>query len=170
MAGKPTVTKSDSLWSAIEELRDRVAQRAYELFCDSGRLPGRDTDNWSAAERELFWKPAIEVEENGDGLCVRMAVPGVDPKDLKVEVDGDRLVVHGETRREETGQRGRLHVSEIETGSLYRAVDLPRAVDPDQVKADAKDGLLTITAKFPGAAPPAKKKPTKPKSKPAAGA
>lgn len=169
MAGKPTVTKNDSLRSAIEELHDRIAQRAYELFCDSGRAPGRDTDNWAAAERELYWKPAIEIEENDDGLCVTMAVAGVDPKDITVEVDGDRLVVRGKTEREKTEQRGRLHVCEIETGSLYRAVDLPRAVDPDQVKADVKNGLLAITAKFPGAAP-TKKKPAKPKAKPAAGA
>ncbi len=170
MAGKPTVTKKDSLLSTIEEWRERIAKRAYEMFCDSGGALGRDTENWAAAERELFWKPAVEVEEGDDAICVRMAVAGVDPKDIEIECDGERLVVSGETRREHAEQRGRMHVSELETGSLYRAIDLPRAIDPDQIKADTKNGLLTITAKYPGTAAPAKKKPARSRAKPAAGA
>jgi HSP20 family protein len=125
---------------------DRVMRRAYDIFRGNGTSIGRELDDWLTAERELVWKPAIELAEKDNQFQVKVAVAGIDPKDIKVEVTGDDLLVKGETRSEKKEEKGDVYTSEFQSGSLFRSIHLPKKIDADKVKADLKNGLLTITA------------------------
>ena len=139
------VRRAETLWDQIKDMENRVMNRAYDLFRGNGS-GGRDLDNWLAAERELVWKPAIEVAEKDSRFEIKVAVSGVDPKDIKVEVTVDELLVKGETKTEKEEDKGEIHTSEFQSGSLFRSIHLPKKVDPRQVKATIKNGLLTVTA------------------------
>jgi HSP20 family protein len=144
--GEVAVQKKDSFWEQIQKMEDRIMRRAYDIFRGNGSEFGKDLDHWLAAERELVWKPAIELEENDKQFKVQVAVAGVDPKDLKIEVTSEELLVKGETRTEKKEEKGEMHTSEFQSGSLFRSIRFPKKVDADRVRAEIKNGLLTITA------------------------
>jgi HSP20 family molecular chaperone IbpA len=138
--------EKESFWQDLQKMEDRIMKRAYDIFSGSGSVFGRDLDNWLAAERELIWKPAIEMTEKDNQFEIKVAVAGIDPKDLDVEVTPDGLVVKGETKREKKEEKGEVHTSEFQSGSLFRSVQFPKKVDVNKVKAEIKNGLLTVVA------------------------
>jgi len=157
--GEVTVQKTESLWNQIQDMESRVMRRAYDIFHTNGSFFGRDLDDWLTAEREFIWKPAIEVAEKDNHFEIKVAVAGVDPKDLKVEITDEELLVRSETKSEkkdEERDKGRVHVSEFQSGSLFRSVHLPKKIDPNKVKADFKNGLLTVNAPIVEAQQPRK--------------
>ena len=95
------------------------------------------------------WAPPLESFLREGELVVRIDVPGIDPNDIDISVEGDRLNVRGErkTAREED-KSGRSY-REVVYGAFERAVTLPWDVNPDEVKASCKDGVLEISMKAP---------------------
>jgi len=139
--------EKESFWDELQKMEDRIMKRAYDIFRGSGSRFGKDLDNWLAAERELIWKPAIEMTEKDNQFEIKVAVAGIDPKDLNVEVTPDGLVVKGETKtQQKKEEKGEVHTSEFQSGSLFRSVQFPKKVDVDKVKAEIKNGLLTVVA------------------------
>jgi HSP20 family protein len=138
--------ENESVWDELQKMEDRIMKRAYDIFCGKGSIFGGDLDDWLAAERELIWKPAIELTEKENQLEIRVAVTGIDPKDLNVEVTSDDLLVKGETKTEKKEDKGEVHTSEFQSGSLFRSIHFPKKVDPNKVKAEIKNGLLTVVA------------------------
>ena len=144
--GDVVVQKSESLWDQIQRMEDRITNRAHEIFQSKGSIFGRDLDDWFNAEKELVWKPAIELKER-DGLYeLQAAIAGIDPRDVRIEVTPEELLIRGETTSEKREEKGEVRYSEFQSGSLFRSIRFPKRVDPNKVKADIKNGLLTITA------------------------
>lgn len=126
--------------------------------------PAWDTDRWLArVSSDLFgpaaadWQkpvnsgfnPAAEVVKDGDDAVVRLELPGVDvAKDVNVEVDKGRLVIHGEHRDdladEEEGGQKRRSLREIRYGSFRRSFQLPAHVTSDAIAASYDAGVLTV--------------------------
>jgi HSP20 family molecular chaperone IbpA len=144
--GDVAVQKSDSLWDQIRKMEERITNRAHEIFTSNGSMFGRDLDDWFSAEKELVWKPAIEVKEQDNHYEVQAAIAGIDPKDVKIEVTSEELLIRGETRSERRDEKGKVFYSEFQAGSLFRSVRFPKRVDPNKVKAEIKNGLLTVMA------------------------
>jgi len=144
--GEVAVQKKDSFWDDLQKMEERIMRRAYDIFRVNGSALGKDLENWLAAERETIWKPPIELTEKNNQFEVQVAVAGVDPKDLKVEVTSDGLLVKGETKTEKKEEKGEVYTSEFQSGSLFRSIHFPKKVDADKVKAEIKNGLLTIVA------------------------
>jgi HSP20 family protein len=76
---------------------------------------------------------------------VRAEVPGIDPKDIEVNLSGEVLTITGRKLDEEVEERSRYHHSERRFGSFQRGIRLPMPVEPDAVAADYKNGVLTVT-------------------------
>ncbi len=140
------VQKKDSFWDDLQKMEERIMRRAYDIFRGNGSVLGRDLENWFAAEREIKWEPPIELKEKDNQFEVQVAVAGVDPKDLKIEVTSDDLLVSGETKTEKKEEKGQVYRSEFQSESLFRSIHFPKKVDSDKVKAEIKNGLLTIVA------------------------
>jgi HSP20 family protein len=95
------------------------------------------------------FNPALDLTENEKEICLRAELPGVDEKDVEIRLDGDVLTIRGEKREERTDNGDQRRVVERSYGSFERSVRLPFAPDGDDVKADFKDGVLTVKAVKP---------------------
>jgi HSP20 family protein len=144
--GEVIVRRTESLWDQLEKMQERIMRRAFDIFRGNGSIYGRDLDDWLTAERELITRPEIELRERDNQLEVRASVAGIDPKDIRVEVTGDALLIKSEPQSEKKEEKGDVHMTELQAGIVFRAVRLPKKIDPAAVKADVKNGLLTIIA------------------------
>jgi HSP20 family molecular chaperone IbpA len=141
------IRKTDSIFEEIEKTNDRIMRRAYDIFAGNG-IFGKDLDNWLAAERELLWKPSIELREKDDEFIVEVAVPGVDPKDLEIEVTADDVLVKGDVQHKHNEEAEKVHTCEFQSGSLFRAIHFPKKINPEKVKAQFNNGVLTLSAQI----------------------
>jgi HSP20 family protein len=146
MAETLPVRKSKSIFDEIERIQNRIMRRAYEISSLNGGIFGRDIDNWLQAERELVWKPAIELEEKDNEFRLEIAAPGVDPKDIDIEVTPEDILVRADVHHEHKEKKGEVHVCEFASGNLFRSIHLPKKIDVDKVKAEFKNGMLTLKA------------------------
>jgi HSP20 family protein len=89
--------------------------------------------------------PTVNVFDAGQEFVVKAELPGVDPKDVDIDVQENTLVLRGE-RRFDDGAEGNVayHRREREQGQFRRVVRLPAKVDGDQAAASYHDGVLTI--------------------------
>lgn len=92
-----------------------------------------------------MWAPALEVRKKDNNLVVCADLPGIDSKDVKVEVDNDTLIIQGERKHEHAEDKEGWHRSERTYGNFYRAIPLPEGAKSDQAKADFRNGVLEIT-------------------------
>jgi HSP20 family molecular chaperone IbpA len=119
--------------------------------------PALDADRWvrdvfgPAATADWFkpvtsgFSPAAEIVKDGDDAVVRLELPGVDvEKDVNVEVDKGRLVIHGEHRDEHAEEKNGRSLREIRYGSFRRSFQLPAHVTSEAIAASYDAGVLTV--------------------------
>ena len=147
MAKTVPIQKTHSVFDEMREVQNRVMRRAYEIFSENGVF-GRDFENWLRAERELVWKPAVELCERDGAFRVEIAVPGVEANDIEIEVTPDDILVRANISHEHREEKGTVHICEFETGRMFRTIHLPKKIDPDRVKAEFKNGMLNLTAEI----------------------
>ena len=91
------------------------------------------------------WMPAVDMHETKDDLVLRLELPGVREKDVTVSITGDLLSIKGERHWEDESKEQKfLHVERL-YGQFERLIQLPMAVQADNVKAAYRDGVLEIT-------------------------
>ena len=91
------------------------------------------------------WVPAVDIKETENELILKADVPDVEMKDIDVRVENGTLTIRGERKFETEKKEGSWHRVERSYGSFERAFTLPDTVNFDAVKADYKNGTLTIT-------------------------
>jgi HSP20 family molecular chaperone IbpA len=146
MAELVPIRKSKSIFDEVERMHDRIMRRAYDIFTSNGSPFGRDFEDWMQAERELVWKPAIGLTEKDDVFQLQLAAPGVDPKNLDIEVTSEDILIRADVHHEHRKEEGEVYICEFAHGNLFRSVHLPKKIEPDKVKAEFKNGLLTLNA------------------------
>lgn len=113
----------------------------------------RDFDRMFDQLSNLTWEgldansqtPAIELKETDTDVILRAEVPGMSAENLDVQVTRNAVAITGENRHEQQSEtKGYFH-SEFRYGRFQRIVPLPAKVENDQVKAEFKDGILTLT-------------------------
>jgi HSP20 family protein len=91
------------------------------------------------------WAPSMDVAETEKDVCIKLEVPGIDPKDLDISISGHTLSIQGEKSAESEEQKKDYYHTERSFGSFRRVIDLPDTVDAESVTAEQKNGILTIT-------------------------
>jgi HSP20 family protein len=91
------------------------------------------------------WTPAVDIHENENELVLKADLPEVEPKQVGIQIENGTLTLRGERRFEEQKNGKAYHRIERGYGSFVRAFALPDTVDAEKVKADYKNGVLTIT-------------------------
>ncbi len=117
-------------WQEMEAARRQFDQLFNEL------VPTRSAATWT---------PAIELLSNDAEFTVRAQLPGIDAKDLDVQVGRNAVSISGEHKFENKTEEHGFVRSEFRYGSFRRVIPLPALVQNDQVRADFKDGILTLT-------------------------
>jgi HSP20 family protein len=110
--------------------------RARDLFAPEG-LPG--------------WRPAVDVFDADDKYVIKAELPGVDKKNISVDVKGDVLTIRGERSEEHEADEKSYHRKERFRGSFERCFNLGEGIDPEKISADYADGVLKIEVPKPAA-------------------
>jgi HSP20 family protein len=97
------------------------------------------------AEFTRSWTPVLDVAEDKDSFTVRAELPGLRREDIDVSLHDGALVLTGERKVETESEDTTVHRRERFYGKFQRVLALPAAVNADKVKAQFKDGVLTIT-------------------------
>jgi HSP20 family protein len=130
-----TLAKLNPLFTEFGLAKDRL-----------NRLFGKD-DLWDAEGvlTAADWTPAVDILEGENEIVVKAELPGVDAKDIAVNVDNNVLTVKGERRFEKEVKKENYTRMERMYGTFSRSFALPTFIDPATVRAQYKDGLLNIT-------------------------
>jgi HSP20 family protein len=91
------------------------------------------------------WAPPVDIYETEDAIVLKAELPGIDPKDVEVRVEDNTLYLKGERNYEKEVKEQNYHRIERSYGSFARSFSLPNSISADKVKAEYKDGLLTLT-------------------------
>ena len=99
----------------------------------------------TGGQQSGIWGFPLDVTENEDNIMVKASIPGVNPEDLDVTVNGDVLTIKGETRHDEEKKNERYYLHERRFGRFERSIQLPTSVKTDAVQAEYQNGVLTLT-------------------------
>ncbi len=90
------------------------------------------------------WTPALDLFEDNDNVYVRVEVPGMKKEDIDLSLHNGTLSISGERKSEDAFKDADVYRAERFFGRFQRTVTLPTAVSADKVKAEYKDGILTV--------------------------
>jgi HSP20 family protein len=140
------------------ELMRRFSEDVDRMFSSFGfgtfgspfERTGRELTFPSTMAGLTTWAPSVDVLTRGDDLLVRADLPGVKPEDVHVEMEGNNLVIRGESSMEQKREDQGYFYSERRYGSFHRTIPLPEGVKVDNAQAHFNNGVLEVT--LPGAA------------------
>ncbi|WP_322001848.1 Hsp20/alpha crystallin family protein [Marinobacter alexandrii] len=127
-------------WNPVREFDD-LMNRYNRMFGPNwgGEREGKDLFSRSD------WAPAVDIKETAESFTIDAELPGMSKDDVKVTVHDGVLTIEGERKHEEETKDKKQHRIERFYGSFMRRFTLPENVDENSVKANFKDGLLTLT-------------------------
>ena len=124
------------LGDPLSQLQREIDRAFDEAFGGGSGRPGQGGVTMSA--------PRIDMHEENGELCLRADLPGMQPQELDVRVDGDMLTISGERKSEQNRNERDYHVMERSHGRFHRSIQLPFSPNPDEVRAEVRHGVLEV--------------------------
>ncbi|ELS02256.1 molecular chaperone (small heat shock protein) [Xenococcus sp. PCC 7305] len=115
-------------------------QRQLNRLFDDALTP----DNWDNFGN-LSKVPAAELTEADDALHLKLEVPGMEAKDIDIQVMADRVAISGERKSQTESESNGSTRSEFRYGKFSRVIPLPGRIQNTNVTAEYKDGILNLT-------------------------
>ena len=107
---------------------------------------GNDADLFDRYfERESYWTPAVDIEEDEKHYMVTMDLPGLDKKEVDIKLENDVLTISGEKKSEKQEKGKNYHRMERYYGKFERSFRLSDDVRKDMIEANFKNGVLRIS-------------------------
>jgi len=103
------------------------------------------TDVGNGEKMGLSFIPAAEITETPEAVQIKLEIPGMEAKDLNLEVTADSLTINGERKSEIKTEEEGFTRTEFRYGKFHRVIPLPVRVDNNNVTAEYKDGILNLT-------------------------
>jgi HSP20 family protein len=122
-----------------------LSNRMNRLFDDPFFSIGRMADDDSLG----MWNPAVDLYEKDDHFVIKAELPGVDRKDIRIDLKDRVLTVSGNRTQEQEVKEENYYRKERSYGKFQRAFRLPTDVDSDKIKAEFKDGVLQVEVPKP---------------------
>ena len=119
--------KTESILEELNRLHELVSRRAYDLFRNPKAFLAGPLDDWLHAERELVWRPAVELRQKDGEIELLAAVAGVEPKDLDVQVTPEDILITAAGEHHHESKEGAVYLCEFEGGRLFRSPSRGRA-------------------------------------------
>jgi HSP20 family protein len=127
----------------VDAFFDRVWADFDRFFVDGER--GVMPRSWVSNA----YTPPIESYVDGNTFVIKADLPGMDPKDIELAVEGNQLTLKGERKTVEEQDIGNDFHREVTYGAFQRTLPLPEGVKADAMRARYHDGVLEITAPAP---------------------
>ena len=139
--GRSNLAVRKNTWDPFRDFQREMNQLFDDFIGDfpmvsSWRDGGSDVVSFS---------PLVDISENDKELTVKAELPGMDEKDISVELDDSAITIRGEKHEEKEEKGRKWHVREQSYGSFLRVIPLPTGVDSEKAKAKFKKGVLTVT-------------------------
>ena len=146
----PSAPRSPSPWQPFESLRQEMDRVFDDFTLGFGRFPsGRslfDIEPLLRYETSAgLSAPAIDVVEKEKEFQITAELPGLDEKDIEVNVADDVLSIRGEKKEEKEEKAKNHYLSERRYGAFQRAFQLPAGIDAEKIAANFQKGVLTVT-------------------------
>lgn len=123
----------------------------FSRFFGEGEQAG---DTWRSSH--TGYVPRIESSVKENTFHIKADLPGIDPKDIEVTVEGNRLTLRGERKTEQEGQEGRYFHREVRYGSFVRTFTIPEGIKAEEVQASYRNGVLELAVPLPASVLPKK--------------
>jgi len=130
---RPTLNKFEPFRSTLS-LQDQVNRLLNEAFDRSSEEGGLTP-----------WAPAVDIYENEHELVVKADLPDIKPEELDIRVENNILTIRGERKFEKKVEEQNYLRVERTYGSFSRSFSLANTVNSEAIKAEYKDGVLTLT-------------------------
>lgn len=139
--------------------RTRASEDLFDLFRDFESLFRQSFGTWRQRPADLdravamlpgSFTPAVNCHMKDGKTFMTMELPGVDPKDIEIDIKGNRIVIRGEKKLEKKVDEKDMFFAEIDQGRFERWFTLPEDVIADDVKATFENGLLTLVVPAAG--------------------
>lgn len=118
----------------------------FSLHSEMGRIFGDvfESREGSPDAENTTWAPTVDVAETEASFEIRAELPGVTQEDVKVSVKENLLTISGEKRQEKTDDTENYRRIERRYGNFQRTFTLPPKVKADAIKAEFREGVLTV--------------------------
>jgi HSP20 family protein len=121
--------------STMQDRINRIFGDAYTRRYDDGDLTQRGE-----------WLPAVDIYENANQeIVLKAELPGITREDIDLRVENNTLTLRGERKRDTEVKQEQYHRVERSYGGFTRSFSLPTRIDTEKVRAEFKDGVLSIT-------------------------
>jgi HSP20 family protein len=124
----------------------------YNPFADTEEFPTglrlfQDTINRLMSDQATSrpWAPAVDILETENELVLKADVPGIDQKDIDIQIENGTLTLKGERKFERDEKNKGFHRMERSYGAFVRYFTLPDTVDSEHVRAEYSNGVLSVT-------------------------
>jgi HSP20 family molecular chaperone IbpA len=134
------------VFAEAEKTIEKIQQRAFKHFEERGGLTGFDRQDWLLAEHEVLGPSLAELVVNDREVKLKVAVPGVDSKDVIVTATPNSLVVKANSGHIHSGTDGEIRFCEFTEDTLCREFGLPSPIDVNTVSASLDMGILQVVA------------------------
>jgi HSP20 family protein len=135
--------------------RSLAAQPFFSLQREIDRLFDdftRGFPAFTAAANGGKMMPVTDVTESDKDIEITAELPGLEEKDVKIDLSGNLLTIRGEKKAETEQKDKNVRMIERSYGAFERTIELPDGVDPDAIKATISKGVLTVTVPKPAPA------------------
>ncbi|MEW6492855.1 MAG: Hsp20/alpha crystallin family protein [Cyanobacteriota bacterium] len=125
-------------WEPFREI-DSLQRQMNRLF---------DNLSHTATDGESFgisYMPPAEIHETPEAFHLKLEVPGMEAKDLDVQVTAESVAISGERKEETRTEEKGMTRSEFRYGQFRRVIPLPSRIQNEQVQAEYKNGILSLT-------------------------
>lgn len=132
----------------MELVRWNPNRRFVRLNSDFDRVFDNFFTPFSGLRRKIDpekWTPKVDVYDDKDNIILKAELPGIDKKDIDVDVDDGVLTIKGSRSSEETVEKEKYFRQERCYGTFERSFTLPDDTNPELISADYKDGVLKVT-------------------------
>jgi HSP20 family protein len=137
--------QAGTLTSPLQQFHREIDRLFDEAFRGFGLAPFGFDRQVLPHLGEGMLKPTLDLGANDKEYTITVEIPGVDEKDVKLEIVNDTLTIHGEKKQETEEKEKNYYRMERAYGSFQRMLSLPEDADQDDVKAVFKNGVLTVT-------------------------
>jgi HSP20 family protein len=122
---------------------EREFNRLFKEFDE--RFGLRRSDDQENGYENAVWTPLTDVYEDNDNYIIKADLPGLKKDDVKISYTDGQLEISGERFQEKETKDAKWHRVERSFGKYFRSFTLPKEIKQDNIKAEFKDGQLTIT-------------------------
>ncbi len=122
-------------WTIFDQLQHEMNRRYNQ--------PEKSNDSGDVVTSD--WMPAVDIKEEENQYLLIADIPGVDPKDIDVHMEGGILSIKGERNSELKTEREGFKRIERKHGVFYRRFTMPEGVNPEAIEAKCEHGVLTVS-------------------------